>query len=284
MHARVLFHVHGYHYCRYVQDKNGWSDATWKPIDFHNYGHHLKRLVSPGYRSQHIKFLHDHLPLGQQRYPEAKIPTDDLKLCPSCRSREETTVRLLNCTNNPDLLVSLAALMLDMLTKDFHPVRSLLYEGIQHWSITPGVLFAPHLTQQYPPHFQTLFSRALDKQRLIGWEYASFLKGYLSSTWSLIAQLGMSSPLRDLRTGDQQMRSRLLSIHGHTRRIWLSRNSVLHSNTDLTMADIWSQEVAERIKFYHSRSELFLSSDQHLCQRSFTRLLSGSSSTRRRWL
>ena len=113
------------------------------------------------------------------------------------------------------------------------------------------------------------------------WDYA--MKGYLSTTWSLLAQMGMSSPTRDLRTGDQRIRSLLRCVHGHTRRPWLSRNSVLHSDSDATMADIRSQEVSE-IKFYHSHPELLLSSDQHLCQRSLTRLLSGSASTRRRWL
>ena len=277
--ASVRFHVNGYHYRRHVQEKNGWSDVTWKMIDFHNFGHHLKRL-SPGHRSHHLKSLHDHLPLGQRRYREAKVKNEDLKLCPCCRSREETPLHLLLCTDNPDHLTSLATLKSDMLTNDIHPVRYLLYDGIHHWSTMSDDPFDPQLTQ-YPPHFQPLLSRALEEQSQIGWEFA--LKGYLSNTWSLIAQQGMDSPSHDLRNGEKRIRSILTSIYSHTRRIWLSRNSVLHSHNDSTLADIRSQEIAE-IKFYHSRPELLLSADQHLCQRSLSRLLSGSSSTRRRWL
>ena len=278
--ACVRYHVNGYHYRRYVQDKFGWSDAIWDSIDFYNFGHHLKRL-SPGHRSQHLKFLHDYLPLGQRRYREAPIKTDDLKLCPCCRSHEETPYHLLTCTSNPELLSSLATMKSDMLTKDVHPVRYLIHAGIHHWTTQPaGVLFEP-LISQYPPHFQELLPRALEEQQAIGWDVA--LKGYLSTTWSVLAQYGMSSPSREQRLGEQRMRGLLRSFHGHTRRLWISRNSALHSHSDATLMDIRSQEVAE-IKFFHNRPELLLSSDRHLCHRSLDRLLSGSSSTRRRWL
>ena len=277
--ACVRFHVNGYHYRRYVQAKTKWSDATWKSVDFHNLGHHLKRL-SPSHRNQHIKFIHDYLPLGQRRYREAKIPSAELKLCPCCRNTEETTMHLLKCSENPEFLSSLATLKSDILTKDVHPVRYLIYEGLYHWTFNPGALFAPVLSH-YPPHFHTLLSQALQEQRAIGWDQA--LKGYFSKTWSLLAQRGMSDPSCDSHTGEKRMRNILRSLHDHTRRLWLSRNTVLYSDADVTLADIRSQEVAE-IKFYHSRPELLLSLDQHLCHRSLSRLLSGSSSTRRRWL
>ena len=61
------------------------------------------------------------------------------------------------------------------------------------------------------------------------------------------------------------------------------RNSVLHSDSESVLADIRSKEIAE-IKHYHSRPQLLLAADQHYCERSLSRLLSASSSTRRRWL
>ena len=277
--ACVRFHVNGYHYRRHVQAKTKWRDATWHSVDFHNFGHHLKRL-SPSHRNQHIKFIHDYLPLGVRRYREAKIPSAELKLCPCCKSKTETPTHLLTCVSNPELLSSIAILKSDILTKDVHPVRYLIYEGIYHWSMDPSEPYAP-ATSHYPPHLQNLLSQALDEQRSIGWDNA--LKGYLSQTWSLLARRGMTDPSYDAHTGDQRIRGLLRNIHEHTRRLWISRNTVLHSDSDATLADIRSQEVAE-IKYYHSQPELLLSSDQHLCHRSLSRLLSGSSSTRRRWL
>jgi hypothetical protein len=87
----------------------------------------------------------------------------------------------------------------------------------------------------------------------------------------------------DPSAGMHRIRSIIRGFHEHTRRLWLYRNSILHSSELAEMADIRSQETAE-IKFYHSNPTLLLSTDQHHCNRSLSRLLSSSAATRRRWL
>ena len=275
---QIRFHVNSYHHRRYVQEHNGWDDPTWHDVDLHSFGSHLKRL-SPGHKSQHIKFIHDLLPLGLRRHREAAIKTDTLMICPCCRDKTETPLHFLQCAAN-ELTSSLDQLRKDLWTADTHPVRYVLFEGIQHWSHGNATPFCPAISQ-YPSHLQPLIAEAVRCQNVIGWHQA--LKGYLSKQWHILAMYSMDSTKLDQGAASQRIRCVLRSFHAHTRRLWISRNSVLHSSEIADMADIRSQEIAE-IKFYHSHPHLLLSTDQHHCQRSLSRLLSASSSTRRRWL
>jgi hypothetical protein len=275
---QVRFHVNSYHQRQYMQDRNGWSDTTWNDVDFHSLGIHLKQL-SPGHRPQHIKLLHDLLPLGIRRHREATIQPDSLLLCPCCRTQTETSTHLLQCTVN-DLVSSLDQLRKAIWTDDIHPVRYVLFEGIQHWSLGISTPFRPSISQ-YPSNLHQLIEEAVQNQNAIGWHQA--LKGYLSKTWHILAMYSLNSSTLDQGAASKRILSVLSSFHEHTRRLWTSRNSALHSSEIDDMADIRSQEVAE-IKFYHSNPQLLLSTDQHHCQRSLTRLLSASASTRRRWL
>ena len=200
-------------------------------------------------------------------------------LCPCCRVQPETPTHLLQCSVN-DLTLSLDQLRKDLWTADIHPVRYVLFEGIQHWSLGHEAPFRP-ATSQYPSHLQPLIEEAVRRQNIIGWYQA--LKGYLSKQWHILAMHCMDSTKLDQGAASQRIQSVLQSVQDHTRRFCISRNSVLHSSEIADMADIRSQEIAE-IKFYHSHLHLLLSTDQHHSQRSLSRLLSASSSTRRSWL
>ena len=74
-----------------------------------------------------------------------------------------------------------------------------------------------------------------------------------------------------------------LALSSHIRRLWLSRNDVLHSTADATMATIRSAETVE-IMHYHSHPHLLHTGNQHYCRRSLSKLLAGTPATRRRWL
>jgi hypothetical protein len=278
--ASVRFHINGYHLRQYVQQANGWSDQTWNDIDFYNFGSHLRRL-SPSHRTHQIKFIHDYLPLGLRRYREAPVKAPELKLCPCCRTHEESTQHHLQCTANEELQSSLGQLKTDLHSKEAHPVRYLISQGIIHWSTSPaGTPFSPSLSE-YPSKFLPLLSTALAAQERIGWDRA--LKGFLSRQWAIAAQYSMHTTSKDRKEGDIRIKSVLRGIHAHTRRLWLARNTALHSEREAEMADIRSQEVAE-IRYYYSRPHLLRAADQHYCTRSLNRLLSSSASTRRRWL
>ena len=150
---KIRFHVNSYHQRQYMQEHNGWSDATWHEVDFYSLGLHLNRL-SPGHRSQHIKLLHDLLPLGIGRHRELSIQSDTLLLCPCCRNTTETPTHFLQCTDN-ELAPSPAQLGKDLWTDDIHPVRYILFKGIQHWSLGVTTPFQPSISQ-YPNHLQHL--------------------------------------------------------------------------------------------------------------------------------
>ena len=274
----VRFHVNGYHYRQHVQQHHQWNDKTWDAVDIQSFGKFYQRL-QPALRVQHFKLVHDLLPLGTRRYREAPIKDDMLKLCPCCQQHEETTTHFLRCSRNPCFHTSLQTLKSDICTSDVHPLRYILSSGVHHWS-TSDTPFFP-LLSQYPPHFQTELPRAISSQLDIGWD--NCLKGFFSTSWSTIAELDMVTGRKDSRLGASRLKSIHQAFFDHTRRMWLSRNSVLHSKDDASLLSIRSAEAAE-IQYFHSRPHLLRLGDQHYCNRPLSALLSSNPATRRRWL
>ena len=156
-----------------------------------------------------------------------------------------------------------------------------MYDGIHHWSTGTLTPFNPDLSH-FPRHLLPYITDSLRSQAEIGWHQA--IKGYISTHWTILASLSMEPTAGpDNTAAGRRIKAILRGFHDHTRRLWLHRNSVLHSTDAQEMADIRSQEIAE-IKYYHSNPNLLLSTDQHHCNRSLSRLLSSSAATRRRWL
>ena len=274
----IRFHINGYHHRNYVQTHHGWSNKTWDDIDFYTFGRHFRHLPS-NHRTQHFKFIHDQLPLGVRRFWEATIKDESLKLCPCCKLHTEDTSHFLRCQSNPSHASSTATMRSDILNHDVHPVRYLLADGICHFA-TSDTLFSPP-TEQFPPHFRDLIPDALLHQHTIGWLNST--KGYLSKHWGVMAQSDMHRNTRDKIMGDLRMKQIHLAISSHIRRLWLSRNEVLHSTDDATLATVRSTETVEIIH-YHSHPNLLRTGDQHYCRRSLSKLLAGTPATRRRWL
>ena len=157
---------------------------------------------------------------------------------------------------------SLELLRSDILTEAIHPVRYLLVDGFCHFQQrdTP---YSP-LISQFPYHFQDLIPDALEAQIHICWD--SSMKGYFAKQWGILAQYDMYHPTRNTRQGETRMKQIIRALGAHTRRLWLSRNGVLHSSNDETLAQIRSIEAAE-ISYYHNRPHLLRTGDQHYCCR-----------------
>ena len=274
----VRFHINGYHQRRQIQQTEKWTDAAWDSVDFYTFGCHFRRL-RPSHRTQHFKYIHNLLPLGFQRFREAPIKDDELKRCPCCKSNDEDLPHFLRCQSNPVFATSLASFRADVLTKDTHPVRYLLADGICH-AVTSDIPFSPTL-HQYPQHFGDSLIGALSSQHQIGWDSA--LKGFFSREWASLAQQDMhSSTKRDSKQGEARMKAIISALCAHVRRLWIARNGCLHDATDRA-ASVQTAEDVE-IAYYHARPHLLRLGDQHYCRRQLSSILSGSASTRRRWL
>ena len=134
----------------------------------------------------------------------------------------------------------------------------------------------------YPAHLRGYIETARRDQRRIGWSMAAH--GFLSKSWTHLACQDMHIPDRlEVQAGHNRIRSIIAALYGHSSRIWLARNEVLHSNNESILRGIRSTEVAE-IKALYQKPHLLRAGDRHYCQRSLDRLLSGSAATRRRWL
>jgi hypothetical protein len=218
--------------------------------------------------------------LGDRRYREAPVKNESLKLCPCCKEHNENPRHFLCCPSNPSSASSLALLRSDILNKDVHPVRYLIADGICQFLQHPDTPFSPSVTQ-YPTHFHDIIVSAIAGQQQIGW--SNSLKGYFSKQWSIMSQYDMHRNTRDKIMGDLRMKQIHSALSSHIRRLWLSRNEVLHATDDVSLAKTRSTETVE-IMHYHSKPHLLRTGDQHYCRRSLSKLLSSTPATRRRWL
>lgn len=280
--ACIRFHVNGYHLRQYMQSKNRWTNSTWDEIDFESFGAHFKSLT-PSQQTSHMKHVHDQQPLGKRLNRLAPIPDPTLAQCPCCKHPLEDQHHLLTCKQNPDAISAIATLQKTMLpADDIHPLRYLFAEAIQHWIDDLDHPYQP-ATHFYPPHLHDPIRTAIDSQARIGWSH--LLTGLISKEWSILASLDIHTNTKpDTTKGAHRIRKCLAAIHTFTRQLWLSRNSVLHANTEA--ATIATTRTAEHIEvsYYHQRPHLLRFDDRHLCDRSLQQLLTGSSTTRRRWL
>jgi hypothetical protein len=251
--------------------------AAWDSVDLFTFGQHFRRL-RPSLRVQHFKFVHELLPLGIQRFREAPIKDEALKLCPCCKVVDETPSHFLRCASNPALASSLAHLRSDIINSHMHPVRYLWADGVCH-VVSSDLPFAPSI-HQYSTHVSSLIASALTSQQLIGWDSA--INGYFACEWADIAQWDMHKPMRDARKGEARMKQIISALSPHVRRTWIARSGCLHDSSDSDTLTPSAEAV--EIEYYHSRPHLLRLGDQHYCQRSLSKLLSGSSSTRRPWL
>ena len=229
-----------------MQAKHGWSDSTWNQIDFSLFGQHFKRL-RPHHQVTHMKRVHGQLPLGIQRYRQSREKDPVLKLCPCCKTADETSEHRLRCTANPSFIPSLQQLRKDLSPGGKHPVRKLIADGIEGWSRTGSSLESD--LSLYPEHLRDTISSASEDQGCIGWGQAAH--GFLSKTWTHLACKDMLRHDRhESDVGLRRMRSIISAISGHSTRIWLARNEKLHSNEGNVNRDIRSTELAE-IKALH---------------------------------
>ena len=97
-----------------------------------------------------------------------------------------------------------------------------------------------------------------------------------------MAQLDMHGQTRDVRKGETCMRQILTALTQHARRLWVARISCLHDSSDAPNLPPSAETV--EIQYYHSRPHLLRLGDQHYCQRSLSKILSGPPATRRRCL
>ncbi|KAI2510061.1 hypothetical protein MHU86_4355 [Fragilaria crotonensis] len=182
----LRFHINGYHLRQYIQEKRKWSDKVWDDVDFDIFGTHFRRL-RPSQRTQHMKLVHDQLPLGWRRRQQSATNDQHLETCPCCLSDKETTEHFLRCHCNDQLFEGRSQLSKDSYETSPHLLKHLLMDGIRFWQHTGNQDFYPTTLQQYPQHMREAVHQVLQKQSAIGWDNA--LRGYLSKAWIHLASL-----------------------------------------------------------------------------------------------
>ena len=85
----IRYHINGFHLRQYLQCRRKRSDTVWESIDLDLFGKHYQRLSS-SCQIQHMKFVHDHLPLGKHRLQISHSKDCALAACPCCAKTEET--------------------------------------------------------------------------------------------------------------------------------------------------------------------------------------------------
>jgi hypothetical protein len=275
----IRFHVNGYHLKHSIQRRRGWDEASWNKVDFQHFSQHFRRLA-PNKRVSHMKFVHDHQPLGTKRLLHAKIKDDSLALCPRCQTTVEDQPHLLHCPCNMGRIDGWKKCRQSVLQKDDpHPFWHCIVEGIEHWtkSQDPPTM---DLTL-YPPHLRMALTTAMASQTKIGWDNA--LRGFLSTDWMELASLDLESPTKYSESyGNARIRKALTCLYEYTQTTWENRNAAPHNKEANDLAVSIRSADALAIKHYHGKPHLLRFDDRHLCERPLSKLLSGSTSTQRR--
>ena len=278
----LRFHINGYHLRQYIQDKREWSDKVWDDVDFDIFGTHFRRL-RPSQRTQHLKLVHDQLPLGWRRRQQSATNDQHLETCPCCLSDKETTEHFLRCHRNDQLFEGRSQILKDSYEKSPHLLRHLLMDGIRYWQHTGNQDFYPTTMQQYPQHMREAVHNVLHKQSAIGWDNA--LRGYLSKAWIHLASIDKddASKQLDSRLARQRMLRTISALHEYTRSAWINRNQLLHSTEHNEAERIRSSHQSEIRHFFLHRDKVCFE-DQYLFRFTLEQILRAPKSTQVRWL
>jgi hypothetical protein len=163
---------------------------------------------------------------------------------------------------------------------EYHPVFSLLKEGVLSWF--EGTPFSLDLTV-HPKKFHDRIRQAIQDQEQIGWGNA--IKGYLSVEWRFLADDSPYDNVAELQEGHgfQRLKTILTYLHQVAISLWKARNQVLHKSGDQELQHIRDLEIAE-VKEIHAHPERLQAGDRHYCERSLESILKKGPATRRRWL
>ena len=275
----IRYHVNGSYLKAYLQHRHHWSDSVWHLIDITAFGRHFK-TIPLAHRPAHLKFVHNHLPLGDRNYKHSAVKDLQLKICPCCLSADEDLMHFLQCDQNKARAPAIAALLKTILT-DPHPSRPAFAACIESFLQNPHAPVNPPLLA-LPSHMRETFNFEIQTQTLIGWLPA--FQGFLSTHWHTLAATSLSAHDQlEPPAGKSRTHKALLAIAIFTRTIWLGRNDALHKKTETEDSLIYSAESAE-IRHYHANPNILPASDRHYCSTPLSTLIRSRPSTRRRWL
>ena len=229
-----------------------------------------------------MKFIHDQQPLGVRRLQQSVIKDPVLSLCPCCNSIKEDQRHLMCCPVNQGRLSGWSQFRKEVLTQtDPHPLWHCLVVGVEHWTMSPDVVYKPALAS-YAPHLRESITTAVASQNKIGW--GNIIRGFLSREWRDLASLDMNnSTTFSADTANTPLRKAMSCLYEYTRATWLHRNELLHTQEITALAVSIRSVVTAEIKYYHSRPHLLRFDDRHLCKRPLSKLLDSNAATHR-WL
>ncbi|KAI2505052.1 hypothetical protein MHU86_9408 [Fragilaria crotonensis] len=264
--SSIRFHINGYHLRLHIQSQNRWSNATWNRIDVEALGRFYRRLP-PAAQVAQTKFMFNQWHTGVTRIRNAKVKDLQLRLCPCCKTMDETTQHVLQCRSNSDHEKGLQVFRKTLSPKEPHPVFHILRDGIISW--VEGIAVYDPPFDQIPSKFHERLRVALSDQLTIGWDNA--VKGYLSVEWRFMAEEAMfdSSPAKP-DTGYYRIQNILKAVHVLTQTTWKARNNMLHDNQDTINRHIREAEAAE-ITAMHRQSETLRAGDRHYCEQPLER-------------
>ena len=129
--------------------------------------------------------------------------------------------------------------------------------------------------------FHSWLVTALKEQSEIGWQYG--IKGFFGKAWTELARSQMFGSGQVIALGHNRLRRIHCLIFSLVNDLLKSRNTSLHGIQDNENRELRTAEQVE-IAHYHAHPELLRPGDRHYCERSLQKLLSSTSSVRRRWL
>ena len=234
----MRYHINGSYLKDYLQQRHQWSEYVWYTIDMTAFGRHFK-TIPLAHRPAHLKFVHDHLPLGDRKYKCSQVKDPKVRVCPCCQSEDEDLMHFLQCQHNTARNPALAT-FLSTILKDPHPSRPAFAACIESFLKNPQQPVTPTFPT-FPSHMRETLDLAIQTQTLIGWLPA--LQGFLSIHWSTLAAMSLLDRDKlEPKAGKSRTHKALLATALFTRSIWLGRNDALHKQKETEDSLVYSAE------------------------------------------
>lgn len=292
--AQIRFHINGSNLKHYLTNKWGWSEATWKKIDIHNFGTHFRRLTTEE-KVQHMKYIHDLQAIGRRKGQISKTVDGPVTKCPCCRATAETQFHLLHCRQNPKREQSLKEFSSTVRRSCGTKFGRIFGAAFEQWFNDPTKppsmdnIRDPHLdydainSVEYIQHVRTAFNH----QNEIGWMNAT--RGFLARSWYLVACTQIEIPTDNgvqhshREDGQQRIYKAVCALHKLVTSIWKGRNEELHRR-DQEIEVRHKTAIDAEIARLHCAPNDLPAADQHYCHNSLDYILRKSPTYKRRWI
>ena len=279
--TRIKDHLQRDHITQYIKSKENWNDTTmslinWEAIDrCFKHKSWMRRLSM-------TKFIFDWIPHNVYQEKRKYIST---KMCPCCKTEEETWRHIFTCTNvtrREHRWEQLQQLRrnIDGIKTPFE-VRDAILLGIHNW-----IDGRKQFTEFDTVDWEDTVTNAVRYQNHIGW--GNLMRGRMALCWNKAVSDAIKYEVEDIRGKPKDVMQWSTKMVGCILRfglsLWKERNDMVHGRNRAEQIARRRQAAKRNVKLlYRARSKLRAADRRRLCKDRLKDKLKASTATMEAW-